>query len=62
MTEMHKETLAEEIAVKADREKDISRFFTNNGKIMPAINGITILRHVEEGTKRSPTQQSFDEK
>jgi hypothetical protein len=33
---------AEEIAVMADRGEDISRFFTNNGKMMPPIQRVNV--------------------
>ena len=40
--EARKPLPAEEIAEKADRGEDISRFFTNDGKMMPSIQRVNV--------------------
>jgi hypothetical protein len=42
MAESTKPTTADEIADMADRGEDISRFFTNNGKMMPPIQRVNV--------------------
>jgi hypothetical protein len=37
-----KRVTADEIAERADRGEDISRFFTNKGKMMPAIQRVNV--------------------
>jgi hypothetical protein len=40
--ETRKPASAEEIARMADRGKDVSRFFTNDGKMMPPIQRVNV--------------------
>jgi hypothetical protein len=40
--ERHVPPSAEEIAVMTDRGENVSRFFTNNGRMMPAIRRVNV--------------------